>query len=77
MDKATLTRTIVLFLALINQFLVTFGLNPIPGTETLWGEVITVIITGVTATIAWFKNNYVTARGKSQKEVLQRNSLIK
>ncbi|MCT1577524.1 phage holin [Oceanobacillus kimchii] len=77
MDKETLTRTIVLFLALINQFLVTFGLNPIPGTEQLWGEVITMIITAAAATWAWFKNNYVTARGKSQKEVLQRNSLIK
>ncbi|GLO66297.1 MULTISPECIES: phage holin [Oceanobacillus] len=77
MDKATLTRTIVLVIALVNQFLVIFGLNPILGTEQLWGEVITMIITAVAATWAWFKNNYVTARGKSQKEVLQRNSLIK
>ncbi|OEH54752.1 holin [Oceanobacillus sp. E9] len=77
MDKATLTRTIVLVIALVNQFLVIFGLNPILGTEQLWGEVIAMIITAVAATWAWFKNNYVTARGKSQKEVLQRNSLIK
>ncbi|WBX78691.1 phage holin [Virgibacillus salarius] len=25
---------------------------------------------------AWFKNNYVTVKGKKQKEVLQANNLI-
>lgn len=77
MDKGTLTRTIVLVLALINQVLVATGLNPIPGTETLWGEVVSNAIVIIAAGIAWFKNNYITAKGKSQKEVLKRNSLIK
>ncbi|HVI21356.1 MAG TPA: phage holin, partial [Bacillus sp. (in: firmicutes)] len=31
--------------------------------------------TSVTAIIAWFKNNYLTVKGKKQKEVLQKNGL--
>ena len=77
MDKGTLIRTTVLVIALVNQFLVTAGLNPIPGSETLWGEVITMIITGIATAVAWFKNNYVTFKGKQQKRVLARNNLIK
>jgi SPP1 family holin len=75
MDRGTLIRTIVLALALINQFLIAAGLNPIPGTEEVWGEVISTIITFVAAAVAWFKNNYVTAKGKKQKEVLEKNGL--
>ncbi|WP_200411913.1 phage holin [Virgibacillus salexigens] len=77
MDKATLVRTLLLFLALANQFLVTFGLNPIPGTEETWGEIITMIITAAASAWAWFKNNYVTLKGKQQKTVLKQSKLIK
>ncbi|MGJ9460139.1 phage holin [Oceanobacillus sp. CF4.6] len=77
MDKGTLIRTIVLVIALINQFLVTAGLNPIPGDEAVWYEVITIIFTGIATATTWFKNNYVTAKGKKQKEVLDRNGLTK
>jgi len=77
MDRGTLIRTAVLVLALINQFLVTAGLNPIPGSEDAWGEFITWVITAATATWAWFKNNYVTAKGKKQREVLKAKGLTK
>lgn len=77
MDRGTLIRTIVLVLALINQFLVAAGLNPIPGTEELWGEIVATIFTAVVAMVAWFKNNYITVKGKKQKEVLKREGLTK
>ncbi|MGY0692603.1 phage holin [Virgibacillus sp. FSP13] len=77
LDKGTLIRTVVLIVALINQFLVTAGLNPIPGAEETWGEVVTMIITAVVSAWTWFRNNYVTATGKKQKEVLDRNNLTK
>lgn len=77
MDRGTLVRTIVLVLALINQFLIASGLNPIPGSEEVWGEVISTIFTSIIATWAWFKNNYITAKGKKQKEVLQKHGLTK
>lgn len=75
MDKGSAIRTIVLVLALINQLLTSSGLNPVPGTEELWGEVIVAGITGSAAVWAWFKNNYVTAKGKRQKEELKRKGL--
>jgi SPP1 family holin len=74
-DRGTLIRTIVLALALINQFLTAFGLTRIPGTSDEQILVISTIFTAVTAIIAWFKNNYLTAKGKKQKEVLQKNGL--
>jgi len=77
MDKGTTIRTAVLVLALINQFLVSAGLNPIPGSEQLWGELLTAGVTASVAAWTWFKNNYVTATGKKQKEQLQKVGLAK
>lgn len=77
MDKGTVVRTTVLVIALINQLLVSFGLNPIPGNEDLWYEVASTIFTAVAATVAWFRNNYVTAKGKKQKEALKQKGLTK
>lgn len=77
MDKGTLIRTVVLFIALVNQFLVSFGLYEIPGTAEEQTAFISAIFTFVTAVIAWFKNNYVTARGKKQKDLLVAHNLAK
>jgi SPP1 family holin len=74
-DKGTYIRTIVLAVALINQFLTAFGLTKIPGTSDEQILVVSTIFTTVTSIIAWFKNNYLTAKGKKQKEVLQKNGL--
>ncbi|GLO64409.1 MULTISPECIES: phage holin [Oceanobacillus] len=75
MDKATVTRTLVLFIALINQILVTFDLNPIPGNETIWYEITSTILVFGAAIWSWFKNNYITLRGRKQKEILQEHQL--
>ena len=72
MDRGTVIRTIVLFLVLINQFLVSAGLNPIPGTEEQWGEIVSVIITAAVAIWAWFKNNYITSKGKTAKGSIEK-----
>ncbi|WP_412759321.1 phage holin [Niallia circulans] len=77
MDKGTLIRTIVLFIALVNQFLVSFGLYEIPGTAEEQTAFISAVFTFVTAVIAWFKNNYVTAKGKKQKDLLVAHNLAK
>jgi SPP1 family holin len=77
MDKGTLIRTVVLFIALTNQFLVSFGMYEIPGTAEEQTIIITNAFTFIAAVIAWFKNNYVTAKGKKQKELLKQNGLAK
>ena len=75
MDKGTMIRTLVLAIALINQFLVTAGLYTIPGTTENQELFITSGFTFVASVIAWFKNNYITAKGKKQKQVLKNNNL--
>lgn len=77
MDQGTIIRTIVLIIAVVNQFLVSAGLYEIPGTAEEQTLFISTVFTTITAAVAWFKNNYVTHKGKNQKEVLKRNGLAK
>lgn len=84
LDKGTVIRTVLLFMALINQALILFGKPILPIsedqvtslTETLYlaGSM---IFTIATTLAAWFKNNYVTDKGKQQKEVLKQKGLTK
>lgn len=75
MDKGTIIRTAVLVIALINQVLVSTGLNPIPGSEDVWGEIVSSTFTFAAAGVAWFKNNYVTTKGKNQKKVIEQKGV--
>ncbi|MGE6855062.1 phage holin [Bacillus sp. FSL K6-2841] len=83
-DKGTVIRTVLLFIALINQTLVMFGQTVLPISEEqvqTTGEALYVagstIFTMVTAIIAWFKNNYVTYKGQLQKDTLKQRGLTK
>ncbi|MFE5471179.1 phage holin [Bacillus safensis] len=83
-DKGTVIRTVLLFIALINQTLVMFGQTVLPISEEqvqTAGETLYVagstIFTMVTAGIAWFKNNYVTYKGQLQKDALKQRGLTK
>ncbi|AVM25531.1 phage holin [Bacillus pumilus] len=83
-DKGTVIRTVLLFMALINQFLIMVGKPVLPISEdqvtsladTLY-LAFSMIFTIVTTLMAWFKNNYLTDKGKLQKEVLQQKGLTK
>ncbi|MDM5320340.1 phage holin [Bacillus pumilus] len=84
LDKGTVIRTVLLFMALINQTLIIFGKPILPISEdqvTSLAETLylagSMIFTIVTTLIAWFKNNYVTDKGKQQKEVLKQKNLTK
>ncbi|ATH92386.1 phage holin [Bacillus glycinifermentans] len=83
-DKGTVVRTVLLFIALVNQTLIMFGKAALPVTEdqvnTLADALYTTgstVFTIVTSVIAWYKNNYVTGKGKLQKEVLKQKGLTK
>ncbi|CUB18241.1 Phage lysis protein, holin [Bacillus safensis] len=83
-DKGTVIRTVLLFMALINQALILFGKPILPISEdqvTSLAETLylafSMIFTIVTTLVAWFKNNYVTDKGKLQKEVLKEKGLTK
>ena len=56
----TIARTIVLFLALINQFLAVAGKEVLPFTNDEVYQLVSLIATFVTSAIAWWKNNSFT-----------------
>ena len=60
MRKDTLIRTIVLILALFNQFMVIRGHSMLPIEEEQVNELVSVSFTVVTALVAWWKNNSFT-----------------
>lgn len=70
-DKPSLIRTIILIIALFNQTLVSFGKHPLPFENDQIENFITITLTIVAALIAWFKNNYITHKGRTQKAVLK------
>ena len=75
MDKASVIRTIVLLIALTNQFLVAAGKSPLPIADE---QVETLVSTGFTIVAslwAWWKNNYIGPKGQAQKEVLEEKGL--
>jgi SPP1 family holin len=77
-DKGTGIRTVLLFIALLNQLLVAFNKAPLPISDQQVDTAYTVgstIITALMAAWAWFKNNYITKKGQKQKEVLKANGL--
>ena len=59
-DKGTVTRTVVLFIAIINQALTLFGKSPLPIDSAQATDIISTAFTVVTALIAWWKNNDFT-----------------
>ncbi|MES9767596.1 phage holin [Bacillus altitudinis] len=83
-DKGTVIRTVLLLVALINQFLVMFGKTPLPLDEESVNNLANVLyvafstlFTTVMTLVAWFKNNYVTSKGQKQKEILKQKGLTK
>lgn len=70
-DAKSWTRTIVFFIALVNQGLAIFGKSPIPLNEENLELFISFVLSAVTAVWTWWKNNYVGPKGKSQKASLE------
>ena len=56
----TIARTIVLFLALINQFLAVFGKEALPFANDEVYQLVSLIATFATSAVAWWKNNSFT-----------------
>lgn len=73
-DKGTIVRTVALAIVWINMVLSNYGLQPIP---VVGEDLIAEVLAGIVTVWTWFKNNYVTVKGKQQKQVLQQNQLIK
>lgn len=61
-SASTIARTIVLFLALLNQVLTLSGLNPLDIAEEDVYQVVSLIVTIVAAIVNWWKNNSFTQK---------------
>lgn len=72
-ETATIVRTVVLIVALVNQALVISGKSPIPYSEEEVGQAVSMIITAAASLWAWWKNNSFTQAAISADEVLKKN----
>ncbi|MCY8609872.1 phage holin [Bacillus haynesii] len=84
LDKGTVVRTVLLFIALVNQTLIMFGKPVLPISEDQINTLADALylagsaaFTIITTLVAWYKNNYVTSKGKLQKETLKQKGLTK
>ena len=59
-SKNTWIRTVVLMIALLNQFLIAFGKNPLPFSEEGIYEGVSAVVTVGAALWNWWKNNSFT-----------------
>lgn len=72
MDKASITRFALLIVAVINAVLNMLGYQTIP--DDLVNDVVAVV-SGVYALYMGWKNNYLSKKGRKQKEVLEKHGL--
>ena len=59
-SKETIARTVVLIVALVNQFLTIFGWNPLPFGDDAVYEGASMLLTMGASLWAWWKNNSFT-----------------
>lgn len=75
MDKASVTRMVILAVALINQILAANNMSPIPIDDAVWEQAISAVFTIGAGFYAAWKNNYIGPKGKKQKRVLKEHGL--
>lgn len=71
MTKGTIIRTIILLIALVNQFLVAAGKSPLPIEDAQIETLISTAFTVVASVIAWWKNNSVTKEAQMADDYLR------
>lgn len=71
MTKGTIIRTILLLVALINQFLVLKGITPID--EQATAEFLSYVFTVGAAAWAWWKDNDITKEAIERKKEIKKN----
>lgn len=72
MDRGTLIRTVLLFITWVNALLVSKGFETLPVVSE---EGVALFLTFITSLWTWWKNNYISAKGKAQKASLERQNL--
>ena len=79
-NAGTVTRTVLLALALINQVLVALGYNTLPFDNELITQVISILFTAGTSVWSWWKNNSFTKAARdadSYKEDIKSSAFVR
>ena len=71
-SAGTISRTIILLLALINQVLTVFGYNIIDKSDDTVNTLTATAFTAAAAVCAWWKNNSFTKNAIRADEVLKK-----
>lgn len=66
----TWVRTLILIVALVNQAMVTMGMNPIPFSDEELYSAATMVVTAASAIWAWWSNNSFTAAAQEADKVM-------
>lgn len=74
-DRIMIVRTVVLFLALINQFLVLNGYSPLPFDNAELETTVTALLTLGASLWAWWKNNDVRYKARRNTQYLKDKGL--
>jgi len=71
-SAATITRTIILVLAIANNALAIAGKSPLPISNEEVTEVVSFVFTTVAALVAWWKNNSFTQKAIAADETFKK-----
>ena len=71
MDKGMIIRTLVLVIALVNQFLVAAGKSPLPIEDVQIETLVSTVFTVAASMWSWWKNNSVTEEAQAADEYLR------
>lgn len=74
MDKASISRFVILVVAVVNAVLNLLGYQTI--SDELINDIVA-IVSGLVMLWAAWKNNYISKKGRQQKDVLKKNGLTK
>jgi SPP1 family holin len=72
MDKASVARFVLLVITVVNAVLNMLGYQTI--SDDLANDIVAVV-SGIFAIYAAWKNNYLSKKGRKQKEVLEKHGL--
>lgn len=73
--KETIIRTIVLFIAIINNILTLLGKSPFPYSSEEVEQAVTIVITVIATLWAWWKNNSFTLPARLGDEEMMRQRI--
>lgn len=74
-DKMMIIRSIILFIAWINQFLVMKGYSPLPFNDEELELGVTLLVTFLVSIWAWWKNNDVRYKARRNTQYLKDRGL--